>query len=126
MSIRSNGRRVPLALAEALAIARLWRDAEGSPEVDLGALEPTLWRDGTARLPDLVRALSELGMMVGVTTNGSLLAPVARQLKDAGVKVLRISWHTTNAGLFNEISGGFGDYRRFQEGIAAAVQAELP
>jgi cyclic pyranopterin phosphate synthase len=92
--------------------------------VELGALEPLLWQEGPLRAPDLVRALTDTGVAVSMTTNGSRLQPFAPALKAAGLTRLRISWHTTDSALFQEISGG-GRYDVFQAGIKEAAQVGL-
>jgi cyclic pyranopterin phosphate synthase len=108
----------------ALAVARLWQETGGRPEVELGALEPTLWRDGAIGISDLAGGLVEAGFKVTMTTNGSTLWKHAAALRAAGISLLRISWHTTNPELFQEISG-FGDYATYERGICAAARAGL-
>ena len=117
-----NQHRKPMIYADALAAAAMWRDADGKPEVELGALEPTLWRDGELDIADLTRGLVAAGLRVTMTTNGSMLWKYATSLREAGIDLLRISWHTTDPEIFREISG-FGDYSTFERGICAAAQA---
>ena len=113
-----------MAYADALSLARLWLLSGGRTHIQLSALEPLLWRDGSLGTSDLVRGLTQMGFEVSITTNGSLLKRHAFQLKEAGLDLLRISWHTTNPSLFNEISGG-GNYAEFERGIEEAAKAGL-
>lgn len=117
-------KRYPIAYESALAVARTWRDANGRPESEIGALEPLLWRDGALGPADLVAGLVGLGLNVTMTTNGSVLADFAHTLKEAGLSLLRISWHTTDPGRYAEMSG-HGDYNRFLAGIKSAIEAGL-
>ena len=116
--------RRPITLNDAVSITKRWLDVGGQPKVELGALEPLLWRDGRKRPGDLVYALSKLGANVSMTTNASLLAEHAQELKNAGLRLLRISWHTTHPESFAEISGR-GNYSQFIEGIEKAIDAGL-
>jgi cyclic pyranopterin phosphate synthase len=118
-------RRIPILYQDALAVAKLWADLGGRREIELGALEPLLWKDGSLTPPDLVRGLVSLGYHVTMTTNASLLQHFAAELKAAGLSLLRISWHTTDPDKYREISG-HGDYAQFQAGIHAAARAGLP
>ncbi len=117
-------RRRSMTYDDALTVARVWRDAGGSPNIELGALEPLLWKDGSLGPADLVAGLVRSGMIVSMTTNGSCLAANARALKAAGLSLLRISWHTTDPLTYREISG-HGDYRDFWTGICTAVNVGL-
>lgn len=114
-----------MQMSDAVGVARLWQAAGGQSEVELGALEPLLWRDGTRAAPDLVSSLTRAGFRVTMTTNASRLASMAIPLRAAGLSLLRISWHTTDPARYREISGQ-GDYAEFSAGINAAVAAELP
>src|SRR5437588_677390 len=117
-------KRQPLSYNDGLAVACAWRDAGGRPIIELGALEPLLWRDGELGPADLVSGLARLGMAVTMTTNASRLAVHAHALKRAGLSLLRISWHTTDPLTYREISG-HGDYGVFWSGLCAAVEAGL-
>jgi cyclic pyranopterin phosphate synthase len=112
-----------LSFAHAIAIADLWKEAGGLPEVEIGALEPLLWRDGQYRIHDLVEALTRSDFAVSMTTNGQLLDVYASALGRAGLRLIRTSWHTMDPKLFREVSGGYGDYDRFRRGIDAALAA---
>ena len=82
-------------------------------KIELGALEPLLWKDENSNIVDLVSILSERGFQVNLTSNGQLLYKFADDLLLAGLNKLRISWHTMDPMLFKEISGGYGDYNLF-------------
>lgn len=115
----------PLSYAHILAIADIWQDIGGSQEIEIAALEPLLWRDGQYRIHDVVNALTKRGFKVSMTTNGQLLDIFADKLSRAGLVLIRTSWHSTNPLIFREISGGYGDYRRFMRGITLALEAGI-
>lgn len=115
----------PLSYTHIMAITDTWRDMGGIMEVEIGALEPLLWRDGQYRIHDLVRGLVERGFKVSMTTNGQLLDIFAENLKRAGLSLIRTSWHSTNPLMFREISGGYGDYDRFMRGITLALESGI-
>jgi cyclic pyranopterin phosphate synthase len=117
--------RQPMRLDEAISAARLWREAGGQAEVELGALEPTLWRDSGLEIDGLIGRLVREGFRVNLTTNGSTLHRLADRLGRSGLSRLRVSWHTTDPALFHQITG-FGDYQRFERGIARAAELGLP
>jgi GTP 3',8-cyclase len=76
-------------------------------------------------LPDLVARLSVIPGLddIALTTNGSLLAPQAQALRDAGLRRLTVSLDALDPSLYRQLSGGRGDVARVLEGIAAAVSA---
>ena len=57
--------------------------------------------------PDLVRIIRSVppGMEASLTTNGTLLADRAQELKDAGLKRVNISLDTLDPGRYEEIAG---------------------
>ena len=112
----------PLSHAHIMAIADAWHDMGGTSEVEIGALEPLLWRDGQYRIHDVVSALKERGFKVSMTTNGQLLDIFAENLGRAGLSLIRTSWHSTNPLMFKEVSGGYGDYERFMRGVTLALE----
>lgn len=115
----------PLSYAHIIAIADAWRDMGGTPEVEIGALEPLLWRDGQYRIHDVVSTLTERGFKISMTTNGQLLDIFAENLNRAGLSLIRTSWHSTNPLMFREISGGYGDYNRFMRGVTLALESGI-
>ncbi|WP_272572161.1 MULTISPECIES: radical SAM protein [unclassified Providencia] len=106
-------------------IVSFWLKAGGSNKIELAALEPLLWRSGQMTLPNLVAALKELGAHVSLTTNGSLLSDFAHPLKEAGVDLVRLSWHSTHPETFHQITGQ-NSYHRFMKGLQSAVDVKLP
>ena len=115
----------PLSYAHIMSIATTWRDMGGISAVEIGALEPLLWQDGSLQIHDVVKALTENGFKVSLTTNGQLLDVFAERLHRAGLSLIRTSWHTTNPAMFKEISGGYGDYERFTRGITLALESGI-
>ena len=74
--------------------------------------------------------IERLGQLSGVddfalTTNGSLLAPVARKLADAGLRRVTISLDSMDEKTFSSMSGNRGELAKVLEGIAAAEEAGL-
>jgi cyclic pyranopterin phosphate synthase len=83
--------------------------------------EPLLRRD----LPELVRKLVAIPGIddLALTTNGSLLAPLAQTLRDAGLKRITLSVDSIQQETFRAMSGGRGDIARVFEAIAATERA---
>jgi len=77
-------------------------------------------------LDELVAGLSALPGIedISLTTNGILLAPQARKLKEAGLKRVNISLDTLDATRFKFIARR-GDLNRVLEGVQAAAEAGL-
>ena len=69
----------PLSYAHIMAIADAWRDMGGTLEVEIGALEPLLWRDGQYRIHDVVNMMTERGFKVSMTTNRQILDIFAKR-----------------------------------------------
>ena len=115
-----------MSYEEAIAIVKLWIQIGGRKEIELGALEPTLWTDGNKKIDSLVLAFSQMGCEVNMTTNGSTLKKFSHSLYNAGINLLRVSWHSTNPKLFKEISGGHGNYNDFYDGILTACELGIP
>lgn len=114
-----------LPLSQALRLAKCWRVAGGRPEVEVAALEPTLWREGRKDVADLTGELAKHGLAVSLTTNGSRLARLAPRLAQSGLSRVRLSWHTLDADRFRAVTGT-GDYARFMDGVRVALAAGLP
>lgn len=115
----------PLSYAHIMSIADVWRDMGGALEVEIGALEPLLWRDGHYHIHDVVSALTDRDFKVSMTTNGQFLEDFAQKLNHAGLSLIRTSWHSTNPTIFREISGGYGNYDRFMRGITLALESGI-
>jgi len=76
---------------------------------------------------DLVERLASLDGVddLALTTNGVLLAPVARSLAEAGLHRVTISLDSLDEQIFSAMSGNRGDLERVFAGIAAAEAAGL-
>lgn len=79
------------------------------------------------RLPALVARLAAVDGLedLALTTNGSLLAPHARALREAGLRRVTVSLDTLDADAFRALSGGRGELREVLAGIDAARAAGL-
>ena len=75
---------------------------------------------------DLVEKIAHLPQTedLGMTTNGFLLAPIAQDLYDAGLKRINISLDSLDSHIFEEIIGnhGRGRWQQVWEGIQAAYR----
>jgi cyclic pyranopterin phosphate synthase len=78
-------------------------------------------------LPGLVARLAAIPGIddLALTTNGLLLAPVAAQLKAAGLMRVTLSLDSVDPDVFARMSGGRGDLGRVLAGIDAAADAGL-
>ncbi len=72
------------------------------------------WSPGLPRVPGIVD--------VGLTTNGILLAPMARALRDAGLRRINVSLDTMDPARFRELTRRDG-WEQVIEGILAAKAA---
>ena len=100
----------------------------GIEKVRLTGGEPLL-RDG---LIDLIRetaqlqpAYSDQPLDIALTTNGHLLAPLARQLKDAGLNRITVSMDAVDPETFTRITRVPRSFERVRDGIRAAQDAGL-
>jgi cyclic pyranopterin phosphate synthase len=100
----------------------------GIQKIRLTGGEPLL-RQG---LLDLVReaarlqpAFSDAPIDVALTTNGHLLAPLAKPLKEAGLSRITISMDAVDPETFTRITRVPGGFERVQAGIRAAQDAGL-
>jgi cyclic pyranopterin phosphate synthase len=94
----------------------------GIDKVRLTGGEPLVRRN----LPTLIEKLAAIPGLrdIGLTTNGILLAPVARALSDAGLKRINISLDTMDAARFERLTRRPG-LEQVIEGILAAKEAGL-
>lgn len=92
----------------------------GINKIRLTGGEP-LVRKGIVTLCRNIKAISG-DIELGITTNGSLLTPMAKELKNAGVDRLNISLDSLNPDTFQSITRG-GDLQDVLNGIEAAQQA---
>ncbi len=78
-------------------------------------------------IPDLVARLSKLPGVddFALTTNGSLLAPIAQTLADAGLQRVTISLDSLDEETFKSMSGNRGDLAKVLQGVEAAEKAGL-
>jgi GTP 3',8-cyclase len=92
----------------------------GVDKLRLTGGEPLVRRD----LPTLVEKLAAIPGIkdVGLTTNGILLAPAARRLRDAGLERINISLDTMDPAKFERLTRRTG-FEQVIEGILAAKEA---
>jgi cyclic pyranopterin phosphate synthase len=100
----------------------------GIEKVRLTGGEPLL-RHG---LLDLIRetaqmqpAFSDAPLDIAMTTNGHLLAPMARELKEAGLSRITVSMDAVDPETFTRITRVPGSFERVRDGIRAAQDAGL-
>ncbi len=100
----------------------VWIAAQrGVRKVRLTGGEPMLRHD----LEDIVARIASLGVIadLALTTNGALLAPRARGLREAGLDRLTVSLDALDPRSFREMSGARGQVDEVLAGIEAAVAA---
>ncbi len=109
-----------LRFEEIERLARIFASL-GVHKLRLTGGEPLLRRD----LPELVRKLAAIPGIddLALTTNGSLLAPLAQTLRDAGLKRITLSIDSVQPDTFKAMSGGRGDIANVLEAIAASERA---
>lgn len=95
---------------------------QGVREVRLTGGEPLI----RPNLAALVRMIAEIPAIkdISLTTNGLLLASLAYQLVDAGLKRVNISLDTLQPGRYDRITRG-GSFEKVMKGIEAAEAAGL-
>jgi cyclic pyranopterin phosphate synthase len=100
----------------------------GIEKVRLTGGEPLL-RHG---LLDLIRetaqmqpAFSDAPLDIAMTTNGHLLAPMAQDLKEAGLSRITVSMDAVDPETFTRITRVPGSFERVRDGIRAAQDAGL-
>ncbi len=94
----------------------------GIERVRITGGEPLLHKDVVA----LVRSLAALPLTdLALTTNATRLAPLASELKAAGLRRITISLDTLDAEKFRRLTRG-GDLDEVLRGIDAAVEAGFP
>jgi cyclic pyranopterin phosphate synthase len=96
--------------------------SRGIVKIKLTGGEPLLRRN-FAHLVELLASIEGL-KDIGMTTNATLLAPVARELKAAGLQRVNISLDTLNPGKYKEITR-CGNITDALAGIDAALEAGL-
>jgi len=115
-------RRERLTHDEIVRVARI-AVGLGVTKLRLTGGEPLLDK----KVVDLVSRLARIGGVddFALTTNGMLLAPLARPLADAGLRRITVSLDSTDEDVFRAMSGYRGEIRQVLDGIAAAEQAGL-
>lgn len=108
-----------LSIEEMTEIVRAARTL-GISKIRLTGGEPLI-RKGVITLCENIKAIDE-DIELGITTNGSLLAPMAVDLKRAGVDRINISLDSLNPDTFRSITRG-GDPQDVLDGIKAAQDA---
>jgi cyclic pyranopterin phosphate synthase len=110
----------PLERAEIARVARIFGGL-GIRRVRLTGGEPTLRRDVLEVVRDVAAApgIEE----VAITTNGHLLASLARPLREAGVTRLNVSLDTLDPEKLHRIAGRSATLERIVAGIEAAYAA---
>ena len=93
----------------------------GVSSVKLTGGEPLLRSD----ILEIVKGIAELQGLhdLSMTTNGALLAPLARSLRKCGLKRVNVNIPTLNAETYRELNGG--SLRDAIDGVKAAVKAGL-
>lgn len=94
----------------------------GINKIRLTGGEP-LVRKGIVELVGALAALPGI-QDLALTTNATLLGPLAQPLKDAGLRRINVSLDTLNPGRFREMTRG-GDLAQVFEGLEAAEKAGL-
>jgi cyclic pyranopterin phosphate synthase len=74
-------------------------------------------------VPEIVRATTAIPGVegVGLSTNGTRLAPLAQGLREAGLRTVNVSLDALNPQIYHQVTGG--DVGRAVAGIRAAVRA---
>lgn len=115
-------KKMIMSLEECLRVARAFSHL-GVRKVRLTGGEP-LVRPGVAGLCRQIAALPDVAE-VAITTNGSQLPKIARELKDGGVRRVNISLDTLDEEKFRALTRT-GDLRAVLRGIDAALSADFP
>src|SRR4051812_34560418 len=113
-------RKALLSFEEITRVARIFRGL-GVEKIRLTGGEPLVRRN----LEQLVGMLSDLGLDLTLTTNGSLLAKKARALKNAGLKRVTVSLDALDNETFMRMNDVDFPVERVIEGIEAAAAAGL-
>jgi len=109
-----------LNLPEIVRIAHLTAQL-GVKKIRLTGGEPLLHKD-IAILICMLRKIDQIED-IALTTNGSLLAEKAVELKKSGLSRLTVSLDSLDEKVFNKMSGGFGSVKNVLRGITTAGKA---
>lgn len=115
-------RQQRLTYEELLRVARVAAGL-GVSKIRLTGGEPLLARNIT----DLISGLAKIPGIddLALTTNGMLLAPIARKLAESGLQRITISLDSLDEDVFRRMSGGRGELKTVLAGIDAAADAGL-
>ncbi|MBI5496150.1 MAG: GTP 3',8-cyclase MoaA [Deltaproteobacteria bacterium] len=116
---RGTPRREQLSVDEVVRIVRVFY-AVGVRTVRLTGGEPLVRRDVVHLVSAIATAVP--GLDLALTTNGALLARLARPLRDAGLQRLNISVDSVHADCFHQLTRT-GDWAAVRAGIDAARDA---
>ena len=122
MQMKFLPKKMIMSLEECLRVTRVFSHL-GVRKVRLTGGEP-LVRRGIAGLCAQIAALPGI-TEVAITTNGSQLPAMAKELKNAGVRRVNISLDTLDAEKFRALTRT-GDLRSVLAGIDAAAAADFP
>ncbi len=109
-----------LTFEELARVARVCVERFGFDSIRLTGGEPTV----RARLPVLIEGLAALGVDLALTTNGSLLAEQAADLRAAGLERINVSLDSLRPDRFAELTRR-DELDRVLAGIDAAVSVGL-
>ncbi len=115
-----------LLLDEYLRLIRIFVSL-GIEKVRLTGGEPLLRRDLAALIQEIAQLRTTAGgqLDIALTTNGHLLAALARPLRDAGLSRVTVSMDAVDPDVFARITRVPGSYDRVLAGIRAAQAAAL-
>ncbi len=118
--LNPSGQPVEMTADEIIRLAKVAIDLD-IKRIKLTGGEPLLRRD-------LLKIVSGIASLPGVedlsiTTNGALLAPMAKDLQDSGLMRVNISLPSLNSDLYTRLMGG--TLSHVLRGIEAAVEVEL-
>ncbi len=109
-----------LTYEEIERVARLFVTRWGIDSIRLTGGEPTV----RAHLPVLIAKLASLGADLALTTNGATFAPLAQDLRAAGLRRVNISLDTLRPEVFAALTGR-DELDRVLAGVDAALAAGL-
>jgi cyclic pyranopterin phosphate synthase len=115
-----------LTIAEYLSLIELFVGL-GITKVRLTGGEPLLRRGLVELIAELarMRTLDGEPLDLAITTNGHLLASLARPLKDAGLNRVTVSMDAVDSAVFERITRVPGSFEKVLAGVRAAREAGL-
>lgn len=117
---RLENRTKEMKTDEIVRIAKIAVDL-GISRIKLTGGEPLVRSD----IVEVVKGVSALRGLIdlSMTTNGTLLAPLAKQLRESGLKRVNISLPTLDEEVYSELTGG--RVKEALKGVKAAVEAKF-